>query len=682
MAANSGAGASVSSGAGYQARIGAYLLVTHICGVSSDITKDRKILSVGFETTESVDDINVTLADGAVIFIQAKAKIDFSVLQTSELRSVFEQFERQNRIRANTEDQYFLITSGRSSRKVTYDMRAALEAFRLGPETYFRRDQPRALVQIVDDLLALIRALQVAAGQPPDDDVARAVIRKTFVSAMDIEAGDAIEQGVHLLLQSRDFASPAALWGKIVTDCLSHAKARHTVDVANASALYERFQIKSGQIPEQASDDLLRIEFGKMDIAVGREVMLCRFSDESMPTGPVVMELYRFDDDCRERVKFEGNTCKLQNGATASLIRRAATYTGLMRLIEADPNLVGGEAVTLFPINSKDDYEKGLCAESHRERLKQAALANSHPLHCIHCGNPISSNNAPVVESGREQTLTVGLSHEACLAPDDRVLGSIRCQFFEEHPELIHFDPNAWFVASHNGQMTFHAAEFLRSQPFLAWGGRRRRGPPGPFVVEMQLQGGGREIVTSRNEVDRFSKADATDFVARLNTYIHERGYSDPLCYTEQTKSFGPRSTLIEQFGGRERLLLVEGARARSYDQRFAARYTRPGNWYAPLFYLRDLSIGEPFSILGSIVLLTTPLSLVNHLDNWREAHIPIPNYETVSILTDRDFDDFMLWLEGHGRNVIVDPMVKVDTSARFISGIPIRSVESIVAGA
>lgn len=211
-------------------------------------------------------------------------------------------------------------------------------------------------------------------------------------------------------------------------------------------------------------------------------------------------------------------------------------------------------------------------------------------------------------------------------------------------------------------------------------GGRRLRGPAGPFVIEMLLQGGGREFVTSRNVIDRFTKAHADDFVARLQEAIDKDEGKDPFCYTDQSKAFGRRSTLIEQFGGKERLLVIERARVRSYDERFAARYTRPGHWYAPLAYLRDISTGEAFSIIGSVVLLRAPLSLANYLANWREAGIHTQDYELVSLLNDREFDDFMLRLEDQGLSAIVDPIVASDTSTHFASGLPIRSVESIKA--
>lgn len=193
MAAKSGAGASVSSGADYQARIGAYLLATSICNASSAIAGERKISALGFETTEKVDDINVSLSDGAAIYIQTKANIQYSLAVDSQLRSVLGQFQQQHQTRPNDADQFHLVTTGKSSRKIIYDMRAALEAFRLGPEQPFRKDQPAALVQLIDELLAAVQELQAQSGGTPNGEAARAVLRKTFVFALDVDGGAVLE---------------------------------------------------------------------------------------------------------------------------------------------------------------------------------------------------------------------------------------------------------------------------------------------------------------------------------------------------------------------------------------------------------------------------------------------------------------------------------------------------------
>jgi hypothetical protein len=59
MAVKSGAGASVSSGASYQARIGAYMIVSYLCDVEFEMGSPKTLESISFETAETVDDINI-----------------------------------------------------------------------------------------------------------------------------------------------------------------------------------------------------------------------------------------------------------------------------------------------------------------------------------------------------------------------------------------------------------------------------------------------------------------------------------------------------------------------------------------------------------------------------------------------------------------------------------------------
>jgi hypothetical protein len=76
--------------------------------------------------------------------------------------------------------------------------------------------------------------------------------------------------------------------------------------------------------------------------------------------------------------------------------------------------------------------------------------------------------------------------------------------------------------------------------------------------------------------------------------------------------------------------------------------------------------------------LLTRPLSLGTYLENWKEVGFDVPDYEIVSLLSDLDFDKFMLSLEEAGGTAVVDPIFEANGPPRIVSGFPIASVESI----
>jgi len=249
--------------------------------------------------------------------------------------------------------------------------------------------------------------------------------------------------------------------------------------------------------------------------------------------------------------------------------------------------------------------------------------------------------------------------------------------FFDTYPELVNFDANAWFRASHAGQMAIaNAGLVVGRMPHLLWSGPDINWTSKQYVIEISLVGGGREIVTQRNSVHKFSKAEAEDFVARLNDSFNDaRSRSDPWCYTDQSKGFGLKSLLLEQVGAKERIIPVEVARVRTYDERFAARFRRPGYWYAPLLYLRSLSTGEPVMINDTFPLISDPLKLRNFMENWRESKIDVFNYETVSLLSDSEFDQFMQWVEGNDWRAVINPLLD-PVHGTLVSGIPVSSLD------
>ncbi len=685
MAVKSGAGAAVASGANFQARVAGYLIVADLCDFSSPITRGVKVARIGFETAESIDDINIHLEDGSAVYVQAKARIDYSASSESELSSVLKQFESQHASSSNGFGRYLLVVGSKSSRKLRDDLRVALDALRGGTYDAFRRDQPQALVKIIDEQIRILNSIRTATNRPADEQACTEILRRSYVHLLDVEEGETLEQSTLLLLNSKGFTSPEAIWGKIISDCLTHARRRRTVNFSQVESDYRRFQAKAAAVDQKASEELLEVSFRGTTFAAGREVVLTRiekeidFGEEKV-SGLAIIEFYRFDDDCRERIRFTDESVILSDGSSLPLLRRTSTFEGMNRQIDLEPNLVRND-LTMIPINSDEVYDETTCAKLHRARLDRAFRENKSLLRCLQCGRQISSNDSPIVERGSDDSLQVGLVHLSCLVPSDRVIGSVLNGFFSEYPELINFDAIGWFKAAHGGQVVFDTRRMFGAEGRIIWGGPRPLKDDGPFVVEVLLQSGETEFVTVRLGIQRFWKEHAEKFAATLNSSIKKDRDTDPLCLTDQTKSFGRRSFLLEKFGANERIRHIEHARVQKYQERFAARYQRQGQWYAPLMLLRVQSTGTYFTIMGSVVLLTDPRSLARYRSNWSEAGVELPDFETVSLLTDREFDGFMQDLTEAGGSAVVDPALTVDISTNLVHGIRIVPIEEIVQG-
>jgi hypothetical protein len=112
---------------------------------------------------------------------------------------VLQQFEQQDAA-AGSNERFLLVTSSRASRKVTFDLRAALEGFRSSPPADFFRDQPKVLADIVADLRIALTELRNADNRYEDPDAVDRFIRKSAVMVVDVEAGDPLEQAIILVL--------------------------------------------------------------------------------------------------------------------------------------------------------------------------------------------------------------------------------------------------------------------------------------------------------------------------------------------------------------------------------------------------------------------------------------------------------------------------------------------------
>jgi len=683
MTNRAGAGAAVSSGANFQARVAAYLIVAAICDLETPVGPAGFVSSFSFETFEAVDDINLGTSTKSYVYIQAKASIALTFAAGGEMRKVFAQFEGQHAAGGGKQDRYLLVTSARASRTVTGDLRAALVAFRTADDSAFRRDQPKALQDVIAAARSAVQSIARSAGRAGDADYADAVLRKSEVVVLDLESGGSLEEGVKVLLTARDYIAPTAVWGKIVADCVEHAKARSTFSTEDASATYRRYlRPVSGPPLEEVAEDLLRIDLSNFRPPVQYEVVLVRAADGGSPDDQVRMvELRRFAADGTERTIFQEEECVLPGGERLSLIRRAATMEGMARLLAEGPDLIGGDdELVIHPLDEEEAQDDGLHLEIHRGRLRDALDRNPHPLRCLNCAKPIFTEQCSIIEAGTPDEPLVGLVHAECVRPADRVLGGIRSQMFAKHPELVHFDANAWARASENGQQAFRNADYIRGgqSAVLAWNDPGGNGPPGDWIVETSLTNGDRVIATQRNHVHRFGRAEAEAFASRLDkAYDRARSDADPFCYSDQTLAFGTRSQLLEMIGVKERITPVDRVRARRYDARFAARFERAGLWYAPLVVLRNAQDGAWVTYDGEVLAVTDPLALARHMSNWREADIDLPPYETVSLLSDEAFDAFMRSIISADLRLAVDPLFDPGSKA-MVGGFTLISMEDI----
>jgi hypothetical protein len=462
--------------------------------------------------------LNIVFRDNSHTYIQAKATIDYTL--HGELRSVLEQFEAQD-VDGSPNERYLLVTSSRASKKVVFELRATWDAYRSSPEADFFRDQPKNLSDILAEVRDTLRDIRAAANRSADHAAIDRILRKSHVLILDVEEGDPLEQAIKLVLQARDYAAPAGVWGKAIADCITYAKTRRTIAIEAITDGFQKFRVGAAPLPDDVVDDILKIELGNSKITAGKEVIFARALDDKLiGVGDVlIMELLRFDDDGSERLDLSRLPFSPSPGLTFEIILRTSSVKGMLRLIKDRQQLVDGKKLGVVEFDEEGDPEATPSAQAHRQRLENALRQNLRPLLCVHCGEAVWEPVANVVEIGDYQQPTVGLLHKRCLLSIDRVVGAATIPLAEKHPELVNFDVNAWFHASNEGQRAFNNLETIHTGPIsqLLWGGSDPQGPLGQYLIEVQLQDGGFEIVTRRNHLHRFRLGEAEDFAAKLN---------------------------------------------------------------------------------------------------------------------------------------------------------------------
>jgi hypothetical protein len=241
-------------------------------------------------------------------------------------------------------------------------LRAALEVFRASPVEAFMRDQPKALKDIIVDLRSLIQKLQSAAGRTPSESLADSIIRKSTVVVIDLENSDPLESALVLTLQAHQFAAASMLWAKVITDCIWYAKNRQTLIASNIAERYEKYRVLNGVTPAEAEEEFINVEFGKFEVSVGKEVLLCNVTEKAKPFPPgfAIFESYRFVEECKERIGISESEAILSNGVRLDLLRRASTFDGIERAIEQNPSIVDGAKLTIYPMNIDENLEDGV----------------------------------------------------------------------------------------------------------------------------------------------------------------------------------------------------------------------------------------------------------------------------------------------------------------------------------
>lgn len=676
-------GSAASAGIEYQQRISAWFLMGLLLDLELPIEieelKGQKVSGVFFETTNPIDDLRISFANDLKLLAQIKRSIAFSSLPQSDFYKTLHQFVDQFLINP---DQYFaLMTSPRSSSKVTEEWRKILESIRLNDLNFSQNPLTRSETNTLNEYLAIVKVIyKDIAGQELSEESFTQFSKRVYVIKFDIESDMPHEQVAILMLGQKCNVNPFLVWNALVTSCLHLAKSRFSINREGALLRFGRF-LKSETSADITDNDSFFKAVQADNISCGKEILL--LSGENMGKDYLVFELFRFEDDCSKRIRFESpDKFILANGDVMRVIYRASTFAGLERFANANQDLFDGKETVIIPANDIDGVDETPCAKAYQDYCK-GLLARNNELHlCLQCGKPVTDPESIFVELDDPSTPSLlGVVHDECRKPIDRVLGVVKSEFFADYPFLRYFDVQVWANLIIRGQYAFRSlkASLLGKKNIfhLIWTPEEEYDAEYDYCVRIMLADGSFEYVVSRAKVERFPKLKAEQQAEGLNSFF-EKGKSenDPICYTSKNKVFGPRSLLMTTKEIDEQCMECIIAEPVRYNKSIGDLHNQTDNYYTPLCVLVEKETEEPITINGHVVLITDPLHLNYFIENWKDAEVDVPeNYEIRIIKNDFDFDAKIKHFFDLGYGLIADPVIDGD-EINLVSGYLILSME------
>ncbi|MFG2114388.1 hypothetical protein ACGFRB_17425 [Streptomyces sp. NPDC048718] len=645
-------------------------------------TSDLDLLGFGsvrvdelrFETADNIDDLVLVGPDGR-LFIQAKNTISLSADPSSDFGSVLAQFVGQYVGDKQADDVYVLATSTEASSNVRKVLRKLTEAARLNRSGSTTMPLTNGEKDVLGKTEAIIRHhYQAATGTALSQEDIQHILARMRICSLDIREGGSLETAALMMLGSKAVVPPQLLWGSLVAFAVSLARDRLSITATGLKERMGRYVSRhdegnGGAASELFTEDLLA------GLSYGREVVLARAPFEDCDF--LIADFRRFDDTGARRLKFGEGHVELAPEERWEIVGRWATSTGLERYLQRHADDYQDKRVVVAPANPADDPNRSLAALAHGAQCAMLAAGIEDPFLCRHCGDPISEDGAPLVEVDEEGVpADIGLVHEACRTPTDRVLGGVDAALFRENGRLRNFDYKGWLTAAQGGQWLLGG--LLRSSLKLApiaWKSEYDNFSQGSWCVELSLEDGTVRYVMDRGRVMRFSARRATDTAEEMSQHISEAGQAgDPLCYTADGSMSGSYSQLLGQ--GHDPVLCT-GATPVRYSRAIGDAYSDCKQYYAPLAYLVDAETGEPVVVDGVISLLHNPLDLDSYVANWARCGIELPDFTVSAILTDDQFDRFVRLAMTRGVGIVIDP--KLSLRRKLISGFWVECFEQLI---
>ncbi len=240
-------GQATNSGINYQQRVSAFFLIClfadfdisdHI-KISGDSLKIKKLF---FETDTPIDDLVVECTPYTKLFLQIKRSLSLSTQSESDFKKTINQFVKEF-IKNPYEPTYFgIITSSKSSNKITYDLKKILTSINLNDSSFEQNplndSEKDTLQKFKSTFYELFKS---ETGNNPSELQFYQFSQKCFVGILDVESGQTVELASYMLLRSQGFLNPELVWAVLIKNSLSYASQRLSIQQKSLTKILERY---------------------------------------------------------------------------------------------------------------------------------------------------------------------------------------------------------------------------------------------------------------------------------------------------------------------------------------------------------------------------------------------------------------------------------------------------------
>lgn len=672
-----------NAGINFQQRVSAYMMMLMEfdmdISLALQLNRNDKIVGLNFESCESIDDLVITLNSEKKIYFQMKRTISFSDSATSEFYGVCEQFVKQHLKQNQNDLAYILATRAESSELITIKLKRILDGIRLANNLQIIEDLNQQERKIFDKICNNIKKIyHDVKKEDITEECLLNILLRIYVEIFNIENGEESEKSIKLLLFNLINVDVELFWRTLISKAVEYGANRRYLSKQSLKEQCRVYIEKNKDDHFDFTDQFFKFSWkeGFDDIQVQRDYVVAVPSVDTKSALNLeketffILELYRFDDSKKkDSVRFiPPNRMIWENGFEFEVWFRCSTQDRCHIYIENELSnkIEDSYEVLVWPVKEQFDYKD---IELLHKNVLLKSLDTQKECKCVNCGKAIFDNNSYLAEiDNEESSQIVGLIHQNCIRPVDRVVGKVTIPHIEDYSYLKHFDINVWVKLITKGQHAWSNIKIIAANCPAMTINTDEVFHDGNYCLYHILENGDKRYTTNRGVIDRISKQEAEELQKKFTIQIKAtKAEGDPIGYSSESYIFGRYSQIVKQVGDKEEFIECLDTKVGLYNELVAKIYNNCDMYYAPIIYF---SVdGEPFILPNGIFpMLTNPFELPKYIKNWEKIGCDIHDYEVCIIRDDNEFILKMISLITNNILPVVDVMFGLDS--KIIRGI------------